>query len=169
MTGRLFGIADVLDADHWYTPPWVFDGLGIVFDLDVAAPVEPLEWIPAKRSYTVADDGLVLPWEGTIWCNPPYSEPAPWCYRWAEHADGCILLRSDLSTRGPFAATSVASSLYVPPKRIQFVNGHGGPTGAANFSTVLLGAGTAADAGIVRLAERYGGTARRLLVPKVAA
>jgi len=159
---RLFAIGDVIDSDHWYTPAWVFDGLGITFDLDVAAPVEPLEWIPARRSYTVADDGLGQPWEGTVWCNPPYSAPTAWCYRWAQHGDGCILLRADVSTRGPFAAMSAATSLYVPPKRLQFVNGQGGETGAVNFSTVLLGVGPTADTGIARLADRYGGTARRL-------
>jgi hypothetical protein len=160
VSARLFGVDDVLDADHWYTPAWVFDGLAIVFDLDVAAPVETLDWLPARQRYTVADDGLSMPWHGTVWCNPPYSAPTAWCYRWAEHGNGCILLRADLSTRGPFAAMSAATSLYVPPKRLQFVNGHGGETGAVNFSTVLLGVGTEADAGLRRLAAKYGGVAR---------
>jgi hypothetical protein len=155
-------MGDVIDSDHWYTPPWIFDGLGITFDLDVAAPAEPLEWIPARRSYTLDDDGLAQPWHGTVWCNPPYSAPTAWCYRWAQHGDGCILLRADLSTRGPFAATAAASSLYVPPRRVQFVNGQGGETGAVNFSSVLLGVGAIADHGIERLGARYGGVAVRL-------
>lgn len=29
-------------ADDWYTPPWIFDQLGLRFDLDVCAPVETL-------------------------------------------------------------------------------------------------------------------------------
>ncbi len=29
---RLFGIEDALDSDAWYTPPWIFEGLGVVFD-----------------------------------------------------------------------------------------------------------------------------------------
>jgi phage N-6-adenine-methyltransferase len=162
VTARLFQMDDVLDSDHWYTPPWIFDGLAITFDLDVAAPADALSWIPAQRFYTIADDGLALPWTGTVWCNPPYSAPTAWCYKWARHGDGCILLRADLSTRGPFAAMSAATSIYVPPKRLQFVNGHGGTTGAVNFSTVLLGLGPIADAGIARLASRYGGSGRKL-------
>lgn len=159
---RLFAIEDAFDSDAWYTPAWVFDGLGITFDLDVAAPAEPLEWLPAREWYTVADDGLAQPWRGMVWCNPPYSDPKPWCLRWAQHPDGLLLIRSDLSTSGPAAAFAAASSLYVPAKRLQFVNGRGGATGAVNFSTVLLGRGDTADAGIARLADKYGGTGRQL-------
>jgi hypothetical protein len=164
---RLFAIDDALDSDAWYTPAWVFDGLGLTFDLDVAAPAESLPWLPAKRRYTVADDGLLQPWFGTVWCNPPYSAPTAWCRRWAQHEAGCLLIRADVSTSGPFAALSAATSLYVPAKRLQFVNGHGGETGAVNFSTVLLGRGDHVDDGLARLARTHGGTARRL--GKVAA
>lgn len=159
---RLFGIADVLDSDAWYTPRWVFDGLGIEFDLDVAAPADGIDWIPARAHYSVTDDGLAQPWHGTIWCNPPYSAPTAWCRRWAEHPSGCLLIRADLSTGGPFVALSAASSMYVPAKRLQFVNGHGEGSGAVNFSTVLLGRGPVADAGITRLAATCGGAARLL-------
>lgn len=159
---RLFGIEDALDTDAWYTPAWIFDGLGLLFDLDVAGPAEPLPWIPAVKTYTVADDGLNQPWYGTVWCNPPYSAPTAWCRRWAQHPSGCLLIRADLSTSGPFSAVSAASSVYVPPKRLQFVNGRGGETGAVNFSTLLLGRGDNVDAGMVRLAAKYGGTARLL-------
>lgn len=163
MSGRLFGVADAFDTDAWYTPPWIFDGLGVTFDIDVAAPAEPLPWLPARRRYTVADDGLALPWFGLVWCNPPYSAPTAWCRRWAVHdPGGFLLIRADLSTGGPALAFGAASSIYVAPKRIQFVNGHGKGSGAVNFSTVLLGRGVMADSAIARLADRYGGHARRL-------
>jgi hypothetical protein len=163
VSARLFGVDDALDSDAWYTPPWIFDGLGVTLDLDVASPSEPLEWIPARNRYTVADDGLALPWHGLVWCNPPYSAPAPWCKRWAEHPDGFLLIRADLSTGGPFVAFSAASSLYVPAKRVQFVNGQGTKAwNNVNFSSVLLGRGATADAAIVRLAANYGGSARAL-------
>lgn len=163
--GRLFPLDDTLDSDAWYTPPWIFDGLGLTFDLDVAAPADPLPWLPARRRYTVADDGLALPWDGLVWCNPPYSSPTHWCRRWAEHpGGGCLLVRADLSTSGPFAAVSAASSMYVAPKRIQFISGSGQATGLVNFSTVLLGRGPEVDAAMRRLADLHGGTAR-VLVP----
>ena len=159
---RLFGIEDALDSDAWYTPAWIFEGLGVTIDLDVASPVEPLPWLPARERYTVTDDGLNLPWHGLVWCNPPYSAPTAWCRRWAELPDGFLLIRADLSSGGPYRAVSVATSIYVPAKRIQFVNGHGAGSGSVNFSSVLLGRGDTADIALARLAVTAGGTARTL-------
>lgn len=159
---RLIPIDDVVDSDHWYTPPWVFDGMGITFDLDVAAPSGGVPWVPARRFYTVADDGLTEPWEGVVWCNPPYSAPTAWCRRWARHEPGgCLLIRADLSTSGPFAAVSAAHAIYVPPKRLQFVSGAGAASGAVNFSTVILGRGAVAVDGLSRLASSHGGCCHR--------
>lgn len=162
MTARLFDLDNVVDSDDWYTPPWIFDGLGLRFDLDVAHPDTPSA-VPTDRFFTVADDGLSQEWTGLVWCNPPYSDPQPWCAKWARYeGGGMILLRADLSTRGPFSAFSAASSIYVPRGRLQFISGSGAPSGAVNFSTVLLGRGPIADAAIERLAATYDGTARRL-------
>lgn len=160
---RLFDVEDALDSDAWYTPAWIFDGLGVTFDLDVASPDGGLPWLPTRAFYTVADDGLLQPWHGLVWCNPPYSAPTAWCRRWAQHPDGFLLIRADLSTSGPAAAVAAASSLYVPPKRLQFVSGAGAETGAVNFSTVILGRGATADGALARLAAKYGGSARQLV------
>lgn len=162
---RLFDIPNVIDSDDWYTPAWVFYGMGIEFDLDVATPDELIPWIPARARYTVADDGLSSPWYGVVWCNPPYSAPTQWCRRWASHSDGALLIRADLSTGGPFTAFTAASSIYVPSRRLQFVSGTGRKSGAVNFSTIILGRGATVDAGLLRLAETHGGTAR-LLAPE---
>lgn len=80
-------------SDEWYTPRWVFTAAGLTFDLDVAAPENSdLRTCPARRYFTVADNGLEQDWEGTVWCNPPYSRATPWVERWAAHPDGLILL-----------------------------------------------------------------------------
>lgn len=56
----------------WTTPGWLFDLLDAEFrfTLDAAASDENTK-VP-DRYYTEADDGLAQPWEGTVWCNPPY-------------------------------------------------------------------------------------------------
>ena len=82
---------DVTTNDH-YTPKWVFDLLDVTFDLDVAAPVGGVPWIPALQSYSQADDGLVQPWQGLVWCNPPFSDILPWVRRLNEHRNGIALL-----------------------------------------------------------------------------
>jgi phage N-6-adenine-methyltransferase len=86
--------ADVADTtDDWYTPPWLFQAAGLVFDMDVAAPIDPTRrTCPARRYLTPVEDGLTHPWSGIIWCNPPYSNPGPWVDRFAAHAQGGLLL-----------------------------------------------------------------------------
>lgn len=78
--------------DEWYTPSWLFDALGLRFDLDVCAPVDrTYVSTPADRFLTEEDDGLAQPWDGLVWCNPPYSLPTPWAERMIEHGDGVLL------------------------------------------------------------------------------
>lgn len=79
-------------TDDYYTPRWIFDTMGITFDLDVACPPEGPINVPAARYYTAADDGLAQPWEGRVWMNPPYSKPAPWVDRFLDHGHGIALL-----------------------------------------------------------------------------
>jgi hypothetical protein len=78
-------------SDDWYTPKWIFDTLGLTFDLDVAAPEGGIPWIPARRYYTKADDGLAQLWEGLVWMNPPFSKLTPWADRFIEHGNGIAL------------------------------------------------------------------------------
>ncbi len=88
-----FGI-DLIDngtTDDHYTPPFIFEALGVEFDLDVCAPAGGVPWIPAKRSLSVLDDGLTTEWIGRVWCNPPYSKITPWAEKIAKHGN-CIAL-----------------------------------------------------------------------------
>jgi hypothetical protein len=94
MTGQpsLFGIQQQsFTTDDHYTPKWIFDALGVVFDIDVASPPEGVPWIPTSRYFTQLDDGLLQPWHGRIWCNPPFSKPGPWADRMIDHDDGLFL------------------------------------------------------------------------------
>jgi DNA N-6-adenine-methyltransferase (Dam) len=68
-------------TDEWYTPRWLFDAAGVTFTMDVASPLNPdHRTVPALRYLTILDDGLVTPWLGTVWCNPPYSKADPCCW-----------------------------------------------------------------------------------------
>lgn len=75
MQPRLFPVQqEQLTSDDYYTPAWVFERMGIEFDLDVCAPPGGIPWIPAKRYYTQADDGLVAPWGGASLDEPAVLE-----------------------------------------------------------------------------------------------
>jgi hypothetical protein len=79
-------------TDDYYTPAWVFDRLALKFDIDVASPPGGVPWIPARRYFTQADDGLTQDWHGLIWCNPPYSTASEWVRRMIAHDRGCLLV-----------------------------------------------------------------------------
>lgn len=92
-------VPSVPESDCWTTPQWVADLVG-EFALDPAS--NPRSVIRARRSYQLerGEDGLRLAWKGSVWLNPPYSDPAPWCDRLAEHdAAWCALVKLDPSTR----------------------------------------------------------------------
>jgi hypothetical protein len=70
------------------------------FDLDPCS--NPRSHILARETYSLENgqDGLALPWIGSVWCNGRYSEPLPWCQRLRRH-DGpwCALWKLDTTTR----------------------------------------------------------------------
>lgn len=82
------------DAEVWLTPPHVLRALG-PFDLDPCACMEPRPWATAAKHYTREDNGLLKPWGGRVWLNPPYGGPSvimPWLRRMAAHGCGTLLI-----------------------------------------------------------------------------
>lgn len=82
-TGRRGSLDDV---DDRATAPDVFAPLDerFGFTVDVAASERNAK---CERFYTLTDDGLAQSWaDESVWCNPPYSDIAPWVRKaWAEH------------------------------------------------------------------------------------
>ncbi len=79
-------------GDEFYTPKFIFDAIGIEFDLDVSSPVDAQTNVPSKQKYTINDDGLSQDWFGNVWMNPPYSKPSPWVDKFIAHGHGIALL-----------------------------------------------------------------------------
>lgn len=76
--------------DEWLTPPSIIKALG-TFDLDPCSPINR-PWDTALNHFTVEDNGLLQPWSGRVWCNPPYGlEAAEWLKRCSLHKN-CIAL-----------------------------------------------------------------------------
>ena len=83
------------DTEVWLTPPYVLDALGD-FDLDPCSPLNR-PWDTAKNHYTVEDDGLIQPWYGRVWLNPPYGRAmTPWLEKMANYdgGGGGVIVRS---------------------------------------------------------------------------
>ena len=116
MSEALFPVAEsdvAVTSDDCYTPRWVFDAMGLWFDLDVAAPVGGPWHVPCERYYTAADDGLTQPWDGIVWCNPPYSTAEQWVERWAAHDRGCLMTQVASRQSWRSKLYDAADALYI--------------------------------------------------------
>lgn len=87
--------------DEWLTPPEIIKALG-EFDLDPCAPIiRP--WDTANKHYTIKDNGLIQPWFGRVWCNPPYGrETGNWLKKMSEHNNGIALIFARTETENFF-------------------------------------------------------------------
>jgi hypothetical protein len=129
-------------TDTWLTPPSIIHALG-EFDLDPCTPPE-MPWETAKKRYTIADNGLVAPWNGRVWLNPPYGrECAKWLAKLAIHGNGIALIFARTETEMFFDYIwDIADGLLFPKGRIRFLRPDGTPgdsTGGA--PSVLIGYG----------------------------
>lgn len=109
-------------TDDYYTPRWIFDALGVTFDLDVASPPGGPPHTPCHAYYTQEDDGLQQDWHGLVWMNPPYSKPAPWVDKFLDHANGIALLPMSKSKWLQKLWDSQASLLYVYSIKFQRID-----------------------------------------------
>jgi len=89
---------EVRTSDDYWTPQWIFDAMGIQFDLDVACPPEGPAHTPAAAWYTQETDGLTSPWHGRVWMNPPFSNSAPWVRKFMNHRSGVALVPASKSS-----------------------------------------------------------------------
>lgn len=122
------------------------------FTLDVAAAPHNAK---TPDYYTRLADGLLQPWPGRIWCNPPYSGIGAWCAKaWSEWHAGraeliVMLLPANRTEQGwwqehvePFRDRPAS------PLRVEFISGRVrfiksgsttiGPNERPPFGSVLL-------------------------------
>ena len=125
---------------EWYTPKWIFDEIGIEFDIDVCAPAGGVEWIPSKSHFHQGNCGLQNHWHGTVWCNPPYGKQTPaWLEKMAAHNDGMALVfaRTDCAWFHSYVTT--AGAILFMKGRVKFVDALGvsGGSGAGSGSMLV--------------------------------
>lgn len=130
-------------TDEWYTPPYIFNMMGVTFDMDVASPgATVVDWIPADEH--LLSRSLETPWRGFVWMNPPFGARngvIRWLHKFFEHANGVALVPD--RTSAPWWQAYVPHSdlvLFVMPK-IKFIDAEGNPGKAPAQGTCLLAKG----------------------------
>lgn len=90
------------DRDAYCTPPEITAALPEV-DLDPCSNARST--VRARKAYILeaGQDGLVLPWSGLMYCNPPYSAPLPWAQKlaaeWVNLTGAGFLVNADHSPK----------------------------------------------------------------------
>lgn len=124
----------------WYTPPWIFERLALIFDLDPCQPAGGVAWIPNLNYYALPDDGLALPWCGRVWCNPPYGKhTGDWLKKMNEHRNGVALVFARTDCAWFHDHVVKADAILFLRGRVRFVDGLKvtGGTGAGSGSMLI--------------------------------
>src|SRR5215831_11248506 len=142
-----------IEASEWFTPPEYFQALGLTFDLDPCSP-GPGHWVPAKRIYTKADDGLRQPWHGLVFMNPPFGGrrgQVPWLRKFFAHGSGIALVTA-LTSADWFHEVVVpnAELICFPAGKTKFVKPDGSVGKEPGTGVVLIAAGRVACAALWR-------------------
>lgn len=131
---------------RWLTPRPIVEALG-TFDLDpCGAPAHIL----ANRTFLIdnGEDGLVLPWEGRVWLNPPYGKAqAPFMRRLVEHNHGTALIFARTETALFFETVwNAATAILFLKGRVTFLDANKVPAKANSGAPSCLVAYGDADA-----------------------
>ncbi len=122
-------------SDKWNTPKWIADMLG-PFTTDPCS--NPTSHVVAEHRYSLENDqdGLTLPWFGSVFLNWPYSKPLPWAERVRDHlGPWCVLAKLDPSCRWYARLMEVSPTVAPFRKRIKF---EGDKAMTANFPSALI-------------------------------
>ena len=127
--------------DEWLTPPELIKALG-EFDLDPCSPINR-PWDTAKKHYTELDNGLMMPWQGRVWCNPPYGkQTATWLEKCAMHNNAIALTFARTETKMFFKCVWYkATAILFIKGRLRFYHVTGERGQSAGAPSVLIAYG----------------------------
>ena len=129
-------------TDVWLTNPELVKKLGH-FDLDPCSP-NNLPWKIADRFYRLenGEDGLILPWEGRVFANPPYSNWVAFLEKLKLHGNGIALIFNRSETAGFFNHVwNDADSILFIRRRIKFIKSNFSGSGSSTAPSVLIAYG----------------------------
>ncbi len=112
-------------TDEWYTPKYIFDALGVKFDLDVAHP-ECETFVPATNIITA--NSLEKTWFGFVWMNPPWcstKDKARWIEKFIAHGNGVALMPDSTSADWWQIFSKNSDAVLFTATRVRFVKPNG--------------------------------------------
>jgi ParB family chromosome partitioning protein len=149
--------------NEWYTPAAYIEAARAVLlniDLDPASSDVAQRTVGASLYFTSNHDGLTKHWEGSVWLNPPYSQPliGKFIQKLVEHVDGfdvieaIVLVNNATETQWGQTLLERAAAICFPSGRIRFVDPDGN-LGAPLQGQMIVCIGT--DALADRFADHF--------------
>ncbi len=115
---------------EWLTPPSLLKMLG-EFDLDPCAVAQANRpWPTATEHYDAEANGLLRPWRGRVFCNPPYDNviAGQFLGRCAEHGNAIVLIFARTETENwQRLVFPKADAILFIAGRLVFHNADGAP------------------------------------------
>lgn len=139
------------ESDEWYTPKYIFDALGLEFDMDVASPYGGPRYVPAKTWYSCGSlDGL---WRGLVWMNPPFghqSTKRAWSSKFLDHGNGIALFPDRCSAPWWQEIASKSDAVCFVSGKIKFEKPNGEIGKSPGTGTCLFSVGIEATQAVKR-------------------
>ena len=143
------------ESTEHYTPQYILDAviacLGAI-DLDPASNSREIPNVPAARHYTAQDNGLMQPWVGRVFLNPPFG---PGVEQWfsklyleqsvGRTTEAIVLWKSATETAAWKTLTAISCRVCFPSARIRFSCPAGDSGPGPTFSPALFYVGTQAN------------------------
>jgi len=149
-------------SNDWYTPKYVFDAIGEVFDLDVAAPMFGPRHVPTKGWLHI--DALRVIWSGFVWMNPPFGGRnglEPWLCKFFHHGNGIALTPDRTSAPWWQDAAAKADGMLLVRGKIKFERPDGTVGKSPGSGVTLWASGKRAADALVRADPALGSAWRR--------
>jgi hypothetical protein len=135
--------------NEWYTPPAIITiaraTMGEI-DLDPASSEIANRIVKADSFYTKWDNGLVQPWHGNVWMNPPYAQPLMTQFSdrlvqavtQNEIEQACVLVNNATETQWFQQLLQICCAVCFIKSRVRFIDENGEASGAPLQGQALL-------------------------------
>ena len=137
-------IATTPEDCEYYTPPELLEKVYQVMPITLDPASPPLPTVRAEKYYTKEQNGLLQPWEGNVFLNPPYGRATHlWINKLvmeykALRTQNCILLiHAKTDTQWFKKIAEISAEICCIEGRISFLN-PSGKTGKGTFPSLLI-------------------------------
>ncbi len=129
MTTNIVSNTPENERDTWRTPQYIFDYANKIvggIDFDTACDFDNALATPIFKNVD-SMDALYVEWVGKCWCNPPYSNIAPWIKK-AIESDAITVMLIPTPNGEAYYSNLIANSHEVSIQgRVSFIGADGNP------------------------------------------